>query len=492
MIDNNKIPLFLKSEYIILTLLGEGGCATVYMAYSIIKKKYVAIKVQSSKFYNDAVNENAIINVLNGISNVFITLFDSFQLNLNDNNDITYFLVFELLACTVFNLIKKGKYYDGLPYNMVQKIILQTIESLNIMNNCNMVHSDIKPENIMVVGISDNINKIIQYVDSLNLNVEYKKLLKTYKNNVTDPKLSELYLQYATDIFNITNNMYNCPNDNIDDNINDSVASCRIPVRVASCRIPVRGDDNINNNTVGTYFSRSLISVSCHSNSDSDSDSNSDSDSDSNSNSDSDSNSNSNSDSDYVCIDEKYISDIKIKLIDFGGSYYIDNKPAHPIQTLYYKSPDHILHYNSNDDCGKCDIWAIGCLTYELITGEILFDPNYGIGNSNSNSISNNNNCMLRLILKNMCEILGPIPKYLIDKSKKKDIFYRHDYTIKGINKYNANLLKYKLKSKLNDKLSLIQFDYVYDFLINILQYDLNDRYSLSNCLNHPFLKQLS
>jgi serine/threonine protein kinase len=71
-------------------------------------------------------------------------------------------------------------------------------------------------------------------------------------------------------------------------------------------------------------------------------------------------------------IDIKYIDNIEISLADFGthceeGNYYDE-----PFGTRYYMAPEIIL-------MGKCsypvDIWAIGCTYYEMLTGNILFDP---------------------------------------------------------------------------------------------------------------------
>jgi serine/threonine-protein kinase SRPK3 len=71
-------------------------------------------------------------------------------------------------------------------------------------------------------------------------------------------------------------------------------------------------------------------------------------------------------------IDDKHIFNNKISLADFGsfiedGEYYDDS-----FGTRYYRSPENILVGKSSY---PNDIWALGCTFYELLTGEILFNP---------------------------------------------------------------------------------------------------------------------
>lgn len=71
-------------------------------------------------------------------------------------------------------------------------------------------------------------------------------------------------------------------------------------------------------------------------------------------------------------IDDKYIFNSKISLADFGsfveeGEYYDES-----FGTRYYRSPENILVGKSTY---PNDIWALGCTFYELLTGDILFNP---------------------------------------------------------------------------------------------------------------------
>ena len=77
-----------------------------------------------------------------------------------------------------------------------------------------------------------------------------------------------------------------------------------------------------------------------------------------------------------ICkISSKYIKDIKIKICDFNLVLEIDKNlgaDSIEIQTRYYRAPEIILGTGLHR---KTDYWSIGCILFELLTGEILFDP---------------------------------------------------------------------------------------------------------------------
>lgn len=60
----------------------------------------------------------------------------------------------------------------------------------------------------------------------------------------------------------------------------------------------------------------------------------------------------------------------QIKLIDFGSACKESKKVQEYLQNLYYRAPEIVL----DTDYGKSiDIWSLGCITAELLTGQVLF-----------------------------------------------------------------------------------------------------------------------
>lgn len=78
-----------------------------------------------------------------------------------------------------------------------------------------------------------------------------------------------------------------------------------------------------------------------------------------------------NEENQYLC-DDKYFQNLQIKLTDFGFYCHKDEFFHEQFGTRYYMAPEIILL----DECSeKVDIWSLGCMLYELLTGQILFDP---------------------------------------------------------------------------------------------------------------------
>eukprot|EP00634_Sargassococcus_sp_CCMP2135_P010816 CAMPEP_0198657120 /NCGR_PEP_ID=MMETSP1467-20131203/11310_1 /TAXON_ID=1462469 /ORGANISM="unid. sp., Strain CCMP2135" /LENGTH=556 /DNA_ID=CAMNT_0044393213 /DNA_START=243 /DNA_END=1910 /DNA_ORIENTATION=- len=63
----------------------------------------------------------------------------------------------------------------------------------------------------------------------------------------------------------------------------------------------------------------------------------------------------------------------RLKLVDLGTAFYINRQTARDIQTREYRCPEGILGIWPFE--AAADIWSVGCLVFELLTGETLFDP---------------------------------------------------------------------------------------------------------------------
>eukprot|EP01064_Diplonema_japonicum_P009918 TRINITY_DN17329_c0_g1_i1.p1 TRINITY_DN17329_c0_g1~~TRINITY_DN17329_c0_g1_i1.p1 ORF type:complete len:844 (+),score=178.61 TRINITY_DN17329_c0_g1_i1:359-2890(+) len=64
----------------------------------------------------------------------------------------------------------------------------------------------------------------------------------------------------------------------------------------------------------------------------------------------------------------------KVKITDLGAARWVDkNYPVTVVQTREYRAPEVLL------GCAKLgtgvDIWSFGCIVFELLTGDFLFDP---------------------------------------------------------------------------------------------------------------------
>ncbi|KAF8344617.1 kinase-like protein [Amanita rubescens] len=64
---------------------------------------------------------------------------------------------------------------------------------------------------------------------------------------------------------------------------------------------------------------------------------------------------------------------IQVVLSDLGAALWANKpKPSGDIGACALRAPENLIR----SECGKeIDIWAVGCMTYELLTGQILFRP---------------------------------------------------------------------------------------------------------------------
>lgn len=67
--------------------------------------------------------------------------------------------------------------------------------------------------------------------------------------------------------------------------------------------------------------------------------------------------------------------DVNVKIADLGNSCWVDHHFSSDIQTRQYRSPEAIL--GSKYDT-SADIWSVGTMCFELLTGDYLFDPKSG------------------------------------------------------------------------------------------------------------------
>jgi hypothetical protein len=68
---------------------------------------------------------------------------------------------------------------------------------------------------------------------------------------------------------------------------------------------------------------------------------------------------------------------IQVKIVDLGNACWTHKHFADDIQTRQYRCPEVII--GSTYDT-SADMWSLACLVFELLTGDLLFDPRSGEG----------------------------------------------------------------------------------------------------------------
>jgi len=149
------------NRYIIKELLGQGTFGKVVRAYDKETKSDCAIKIiRAIKKYRDA--SQIEIRVLKTIKDRdpgnlrnCIHLIDCFDYRRH------ICMVFELLDQSIFDFLKENNFHP-FPIKHIQKFAYQLLTSVEFIHSLKLIHTDLKPENIMIV---DNKSKVISYID---------------------------------------------------------------------------------------------------------------------------------------------------------------------------------------------------------------------------------------------------------------------------------------------------------------------------------------
>lgn len=146
----------------------------------------------------------------------------------------------------------------------------------------------------------------------------------------------------------------------------------------------------------------------------------------------------------YVPYTEEELIDVK--LADLGNSYYDDDPDnSFNVQSDGMVSPEVILGYNYDQ---AIDIWSVGCIAYALLTGRDLFDCAGKSLDSDVSYVSSDTMTYMENRLACIEELLGPIPKHMIERGIYSSRYIDHNT---GKYKHIDNLIYQPLRERLID-----------------------------------------
>ena len=132
-------------EYEILSELGRGGMATVYLAHEIALNRKVAIKVISPHLLADNTAERFLREARTAAGLSHPNLIPIFSVRETDS--LLFFVMKFVAGPTVEALIKDG---HTLSIPVIQAILSETAAALGYAHRRQIVHRDVKPGNIML------------------------------------------------------------------------------------------------------------------------------------------------------------------------------------------------------------------------------------------------------------------------------------------------------------------------------------------------------
>ena len=236
----NWLYHFLKKKYFIIKYLGKGGFASVWVVYDVDVKDFFAIKISNDDSYNTGLNETKIYNKINKLKcNYLMKIYENFD-HEHDNEKYHCFIM-DLMGESLYKYIENNYLFTA---EQILDCIKQLLIALNALHCNQLIHGDIKPENILLCNdfFKKSLNETFDELKDKNLLSEkirtkvIEKLQFLHKNNASnsnddsDSRVSSNYSNQSTCLSlnsyesNSSNSVYSAVNESVSikyvDNIN--------------------------------------------------------------------------------------------------------------------------------------------------------------------------------------------------------------------------------------------------------------------------------
>ncbi|CAN9515266.1 unnamed protein product [Ophioblennius macclurei] len=486
-----KIGDLFNGRYHVVRKLGWGHFSTVWLCWDLQKKRFVALKVvKSAPHYTEtALDEIKLLRCVRDSDpsdpyrETIVQLIDDFKIS--GVNGVHVCMVLEVLGHQLLKWIIKSNYM-GLPLVCVKTIIKQVLQGLDYLHTkCKIIHTDIKPENILLDVDEVYIRRLAaeatvwqragapppsgSSVSTAPRDVQVGKLSKNKKKKIKrkakrQQRLLEerlIDIQRMEDEDSVQPPEDTPPSTSLVINGNTSGNSKASPESGSSWL-----DDRCNGHGPGRFsspasglsgFSSSVMSATSES-----------------TQSEYSGGRDVFSASDFVLspLEPQNAERLRVKIADLGNACWVHKHFTEDIQTRQYRALEVLIGAEYGP---PADIWSTACMAFELATGDYLFEPHSGEDYTRDEDH-----------IAHIMELLGPIPlPFALSGRYSREYFnrrgeLRHISSLKPWGLFEVLLEKYEWP--------LDQAAQFSDFLLTMLELQPDRRATAAQCLQHVWL----
>ncbi|KAM3147844.1 hypothetical protein pb186bvf_000172 [Paramecium bursaria] len=431
----------LVNRYVTIQKLGWGHFSTVWLSKDFKYNTYVAIKVQKSaeNYLEAAYDEVEILQKVaqNVHSKEWVEKLKTYKqtnkITRDDSHVVQllnsfvykgpygshFCMVFEILGVNLLEVIKRYE-FKGIPINLCKKIAKEVLIGLQFLHEvCGVIHTDLKPENVLLQLSKEEIEDIIDN-GQLTKNQIFKDRLEVYHKllGIQEPRATtndDSCQTTETQIHIETKKLTKTQKRKLQRKQNKQKKqqqenSQQIPeIQHQSSIVEIKQEypQQIN------IFQLNKEKISF----------------------------------------KQTKSDFSIKVADLGNACWTHHQFSTLIQTRQYRSPEVLI--GSKYNC-SADLWSFACMIFELLTGDFLFEPRKG-GNFSKNDDH----------LAQIQELVGKFPLKFSQRGLKSKRYFNKDGNLHRIPVLNCWSLKNVLIEKYKFKLEEAQ--QLSDFLLPML-----------------------
>ncbi|XP_044077951.1 SRSF protein kinase 3-like isoform X1 [Siniperca chuatsi] len=508
--------------YQVVKKLGWGHFSTVWLCWDMVKRRFVALKVVKSAqtFTETALDEIKLLKCVRDSDpkdlkrERIVHLIDDFRVTGVNGEHVC--MVLEVLGHHLLRWIIKSN-YTGLPLPCVKNILRQVLQGLDYLHTkCKIIHTDIKPENILLRVDEVSVQKLAANTklwqlpvssaftsSSVNRSSRDKQSLSNLLGKLTgvfhtlgqwtaprqSSKVSRSPIKRLTRKDRSRRGQESAPEHNQKDKLHVSFSDVTAPssTRSSTCHSKLTGPNLTLRRQ--TLLLEDALDSTPHSHRDSICswpDLNTDApvsgsrsvllhhaaDKEPPPPSPSSPRGISDSDVPLDLLKPRNADKILIKIADLGNACWVHKHFTEDIQTCQYRSVEVLI---GADYDTPADIWSTACMAFELATGDYLFDPQSGA------TFSREEDHIAHII-----ELLGPLPSQFALSGRNSKQYFNHKGQLRHISKLKPwSLLEILLDKYEWRREEAVQFS---SFLLTMLELLPEERATAAQCLKHPWI----